>query len=127
MSVYYYTDCFVFTQVFSLPVPIFPRAAIYIPVRFIRLELTHQLIVINSLFYVKTQNLCLFASHEFWSPIIQMEMPKITPDTARVQTCSITNTTFWEIWSSSTGLPLQLAPLSPTLHVFCNFILDETQ
>ena len=43
-----------------------------------------------------------------------MEKPEITPDTTGVQTCSITNTTFWEISSSSTGLPVQLAPLSPT-------------
>ena len=43
----------------------------------------------------KTQTICLFASHAFWSHNLEMQKHEITPDTTRVQTCSITNTTFW--------------------------------
>ena len=40
----------------------------------------------------KTQTICLFASHAFWSHNLEMQKHEITPDTTRVQTCSLTNT-----------------------------------
>ena len=55
MIIHYYMDWFVLTQVFSLLAHIFPRAAIYIPVRFIRHKLTHLAMLLRS-----HVNLCIF-------------------------------------------------------------------
>ena len=74
--------------------------------------------MINSLFYAKTQNLCLFASLVFLSHNLKMEKSEITHDTTRVSTCFITNTILWEIESGSTGLLVQLAPYYVRIHAY---------